>query len=156
MKKMKRLVAIFMSAIILFCSIGTNGYAAELGKVEETHGDNSQIKVYDSEGNLLETFETKEQLNDYLGISEKRAGSVGKMILRVIYDILIGVGVEYMDQAIRSFADYMTYNYFTFPPMEDGDIVTVYSLDGNVYNPYPPNSYQGANWPKNNFRIVVE
>lgn len=156
MRKMKRLIAVFMSAVILFCSIGMNGYAAEFGKMEETHEDNSKIKVYDSKGNLLEEFETKEQLNAYLGISEKRVDQVGKVILKVIYDILIGLGVMYMDQAITSLADYMTYDYFTFPPVEDGDIITVYSLDGNVYNPYPPNSYQGANWAKNNFRIVVE
>lgn len=152
---MKKIVAVFMSAIILFCSISMNGYAAELEKTEEVQED-SKIKVYDSKGNLLEEFETKEQLNEYLGISEKRVGSVGKMILKVIYDILIGLGVMYMDEAITSLAEYMTYDYFTFPPVEDGDTITVYSLDGNVYNPYPPNSYQGATWADNNFRIVVE
>lgn len=152
---MKKIVAVFMSAIILFCSISMNGYAAELEKTEEVQED-SKIKVYDSKGNLLEEFETKEQLNEYLGISEKRVDPVGKIILKVIYDILIGLGVMYMDEAITSFAEYMAKDYFTFPPLEDGDIATVYSLDGNVYNPYPPNSYQGATWADNNFRIVVE
>lgn len=43
----------------------------------------------------------------------------------------------------------------TIPVIDDGESATVYSLDGNIYNPYPPNSYEGATWINTNFLVVV-
>lgn len=33
--------------------------------------------------------------------------------------------------------------------------IRIISSDGNVFNPYPPNSYQGAIWKQNNFRVEI-
>lgn len=33
--------------------------------------------------------------------------------------------------------------------------IRIRSSDGNVFNPYPPHSYEGAMWQKNNFYVEI-
>lgn len=47
MKNWKKVMAILISAIVLFCNIGINTFAAE-------NEASSKIKVYDSNGNLID------------------------------------------------------------------------------------------------------
>lgn len=145
MKKIKRVMAVFMSVLILFSSLGKNTFAAE---TEST----SKIKVYDSTGNLIDELDSLDELTKY-GINPNTRAQ--QKLMELFYDVLKGLIVQYLVATIKNAFDYANEQNIKFPTVDPGDTITVYSLDGNIYNPYPPNSYQGTTWRNTNFIVVV-
>lgn len=146
MKKIKRLIAVFMSTIVLFGTFGVKALAAE---AETT----SKIKVYDSKGTLIEELDSSEELNKY-GINEDERSAKTK-IMKLVKELGKELVIEFLKAGISDGFKYLKEYKITIPVIDDGESATVYSLDGNIYNPYPPNSYEGATWINTNFLVVV-
>lgn len=150
MRKIRKIVAVFMSAMMLIISIGMSTFAAEL---HEPTTESSKIKVYDSRGNLIDELDSMCELSKYFTNSKERMAEVA--IAKFLYDVLVGLTVLFVYDGISNIWDYLQEYNITIPTVNPGDKVTVYSLDGNIYNPYPPNSYQAVTWERTNFIVVV-
>lgn len=138
-----------MSAIVLFCSIGMNTWAAE------SQERNSKIKVYDSRGDLLIEFDSLEEYNEYYNSESKQRLAAEITIAKFIYDVAVGVTATFVVMGITNIYTYLSEYNITIPTIEPGEVVIITSLDGNIYNPYPPNSYQAIYWERTNFRVTV-
>lgn len=150
MRKIKRILAVFMSAMVLISSIGMNVLAAESN---ESTAKSSTIRVYDSKGNLIDELDSMDELNKYFSNSKARMGEIA--VAKFLYDVLVGLTVLFVYDGITNIWNYLEEYDITIPTVNPGDEITVYSLDGNIYNPYPPNSYQAVTWKQTNFIVVV-
>lgn len=144
-----------MSAMMLFGSIETSVLAAESEKAKEVQETNvHKVKIYDSTGNLIDELDSKEKLDEYFTDSKER-GPIKKKIIEFLVKVGEAWAVQYAADGIDNVIQYLANYKITIPKVEPGDIVTVYSNDGNIYDPYPPNSYQSVTWRKTNFVVAV-
>lgn len=150
MGKIKRMIAVLISAMVLINSMGVNVLAAE---TSESATESPTIQVYDSQGNLIDELDSMDELDKYFIDSKAKMGEI--VIAKFLYDVAVGLTVTFVSIGIVNIWDYLQNYNITIPTVNPGDTVTVYSLDGNIYNPYPPNSYQAVTWKQTNFIVVV-
>lgn len=151
MKKITRILAMIMCVVTIVSNMGM--ITTHAAGAENTGKGKATIKVYNSKGVLLEELESEEELQKYFSQSGER--SVKTKIIEIIWDVIKGYIVDYVKKEIDDAWTYLNEYKITVPKIEAGEIATVYSLDGNIYNPYPPHSYQGATWVNTNFIVVV-
>ena len=146
---MKKIVMLIIGVALFFSGMGINAVAKEV----ET---DSVIYAYDYNGELIETFKTEEELNDFLGISKARKAGGRLAVAKVLKEVGEELLYKALVEGIENAYNYLKNLQISIPTLEVGQTATVYSLDGNIYNPYPPNSYQYTTWARTNFIVVVE
>ncbi len=152
MKKVTRFIAVVMSILMVFCSINIIPVSAE-ETLEITPKTEKSIKVYDSKGNLIDEIDSMDELDKYF-VNQQQRG-VKEKIVEIVCDVLYQLAIQFLCNLIEDGWNYLNEYEIEIPPIEPGEVATVYSLDGNVFNPYPPNSYQAVTWKQTNFIVVV-
>lgn len=164
---MKKVFASILCMILVIGCFNINALAAEIP--EETK--EQKYEVYNGYGELLYVADSLEEAEEYLGNhcgnerSARLAYKIGKLTVK---EVLEEVGIV---KAIC--VAYRVGDYF----FGDGELIDIaneivpistlwaiantiyelhlYSNTPNLSNPYPPNSYQGAQWVRNTFYYIV-
>lgn len=174
----KKIITTVLSATLLISLISINVFAEEnhniknLNNEEQTENpqdsnDEEVWEIYDSNGRLItETNDPDSFMINNIYSLNRNAPHQKRNILRKLLSF-ITANIGYQIIAFVSTVHY-AYNYtvttvswlnehLKFNSLSDGEYkIKVYSTDGNVENPYPPHSQQGATWKSTNFYYAIE
>lgn len=147
---MKKILQISLIITMFICSISPVFAKSTSVDTSET------FTVYNSDNIALATFNTLEEAEQFIRLQNNEKINPGQAweVLKAIIDwtgriiTLITVYDEISNP--QSWLN----QRFVFDNTTDAEVI-VYSNDGKVSNPYPPNSYEGWYWEKNNFYYVL-
>ena len=118
-------------------------------------------KVYDSYGNLIAETTDPDDFQVYKDKQVLRSNPLQKLIqiitASVAFQTIAFIStVHYaIDMSIATVS--WINSHIHFGGLSNGTYkIKIYSIDGSVFNPYPPHSQQGAMWDKNNFYYAIE
>ena len=147
MKKM--LCSMLTLAIMLTFSIGSFANAVSM---ESQSNPKKVVSIYDGSGELIDTM-TEEEFEK---MESERVGAwvVVKAVVKAAGVIST---IAWCTEALTgvNVANWV-YNNVSLPIYKTTKNMHIYSRSNTLYNPYPPHSYEGAMWKKNNFYVVVK
>lgn len=169
-KKKMRFAATVLSMIMAFTFLGETAFAAE----RTPENKEAAYKVYNGYGEVIYEADSLEEAEAYLNAicgnaGTKSARSTGMLAAKtmikglgiagaiitaglVIYNVKgVAMGEKDVIDVIDCFFPAST----LLEIANNKSYIYVYSSSGTVVNPYPPNSYQVAQWYKTNFYCVV-
>lgn len=164
---LKKLIAIFLASGMIICITSTNVSAAhdfyseeETEEIEEAE-EKTIWEVYDSQGNLV--GETTDPDNFQVDKDNQllRKDFFKKLVqtitASVAYQAIAFIStIHYAIDSSISTINWIN-SHLDFSGLSDGKYkIKIYSMDGNITNPYPPHSQQGAMWNRNNFYYSIE
>ena len=127
---------------------------------------NKTYSVYNAQGELIGVVDDLSKAEQVISMSSlslrtnttsMQITSTSKLLatVRVIMKVIAAViFVSYQLTGVN-LEEYLR-TYVSIPAINALKKMYFYSRDGNTSSPYPPNSYEGAMWKRNNFYIVVE
>lgn len=145
---MKKYLSIFLMLLVLVTSS-----LSVLASSIQTENEIKTFKVYDGAGNLLDTVNSKDDLSLYGIDQNQRADLLVAKFTKTYGEIGM---VHELALGLTKLTLWLAETKVQVPYCPTESLVYIYSKDRNLYNPYPPNSYEGAMWPQNNFIIIVE
>lgn len=146
---MKKILC-FMLTLCIILTSSISSFANGLS-VESEPNKKEIVHIYDGSGELIETM-TEEEFE----ASENQRAS-GTLIVRIFAALGVVSTIAWCTEALTgvNVANWI-YNNVSLPIYKATKTMRIYSRSGGITNPYPPNSYQGAMWKKNNFYVVVK
>ncbi|MGL4873600.1 MAG: hypothetical protein ACRC30_02995 [Clostridium sp.] len=150
MKKLLKKIALTLT--FLFCSNTISSFAISLESVKSKDTEKT-VSVYDGSGNLLYD---KIQMSEYNKLKETKG--IGVLLVVKVFFKALGVlgSISFVTEVLTGVSiPRWIHDNITIPIYNTSKTMEIYSRDRNVFNPYPPRSYQGATWKKNNFYVVV-
>lgn len=148
---MKSIITLAMSFILLFTSFSVNVSAKE---IDNENVYESTIQLYNTNGNLIAEFESEEEFDNYLN-RNRISYALKVKIIEITKKVAEALVIEVLVEGIKDGWRYLNEMQIKIPTLKDGQIATVISNDGNISNPYPPNSYQAKVWVSTNFVVKV-
>lgn len=160
MKKLLSLCLVFS----LLCSLVTPAFAVDNTPLPTE----KNYKVYNGYGEIIYEADTLEEAEVYLNsLSGSRSVSrsailAARTAIKIVTTIvLVDCTIYTVQGVLLGKADLIDIIDLFFPIetlMEiekNREYISVYTSSGTIVNPYPPNSYQGTRWIKDNFYCVV-
>ncbi|MEG0240785.1 MAG: hypothetical protein RR623_10150 [Bacilli bacterium] len=135
--------------------------------IEENYEDSNNQedikiwRVYNSQGTLIGETQNPDEFmfkmqSDFTSIQPHSGKPIGRLVLAFIWGSLQTIStVEWVVDKVVGTYNWVDANIRFAPDLNGTYPVVIYSNDGNIYNPYPPNSYQGWYWTQNNFYYVI-
>lgn len=165
MTRLKHIALVLLTMLLMITAMPCMACAQE----NETDAD-SGIRVYNGFGELVGTFDTLEEAEDYINSNTNVRSSIDvfKKICKFISTV---IAVTFrMSDIVEVYTASISYASTEEKIAEIIRIVVPQSIldglardGGTAYlygttdsNPYPPHSYQGATWLKTNTYYVVE
>lgn len=167
----KRIIVLFsLLTFIITSNLGVLTTSAQT--LDKGTDNNAKYKVFNGYGELMYTSDSLEDAEQYLAAlnsntSERSISSVFKvartafkklpnlstpvMVLCVTYKVgQYALGKADVSDIINEIIPLNTLKEIA----ASLDEVILYSRSSKIFNPYPPHSYEGAMWKKNNFYYV--
>ncbi|MBC5998399.1 hypothetical protein EAI30_16740 [Romboutsia ilealis] len=147
---MKKILC-FMLTLAITITSSISSFANGVSMESESN-QKEVISVYDGSGELIDTmteeeFESMESERISPWVVVKAIVAAGGVISTIAWytEALTGVNV----------ANWV-YNNISLPIYKSTKTMHIYARSKTLHNPYPPHSYEGAMWKKNNFYVVVK
>ena len=162
----KSILSFITSLLILTIFVTLLSPIGVSAKSETSITKNQTYSVYNAQGELVGVVDDLSKAEQVISMNSlslrsnttsMQITSAGKLLATVRVIMKVIAGVIFLSYQLTG-VDLNAYlrTYVSIPIINALKIMYFYSRDGNTSSPYPPNSYEGAMWKRNNFYIVVE